>query len=66
MLSFSFKPRMTSKCFWKAATKLQRARDVPVGALLGVGQVNEELAARAFHAWAYLLEHGGPDVAHVR
>ena len=45
--------------------QLQGAQDVCLGALLGIGEVNEQLAARAFHAGANLLEHGGPDVAHV-
>src|SRR5664280_579935 len=46
--------------------QLQGAQDVSVSALLGVGKVDEEFAARAFHARADLFEDGGPDVAHVR
>ena len=45
--------------------QLQGAQDVRLGPLLRVGEVNEQLAARALHAGADLLQHGGPDVAHV-
>src|ERR1035438_4540894 len=40
--------------------------DVSLGALLGVGEVDEQFATRAFHAGTDLLEDGGPNVAHMR
>ena len=56
---------MTSKYFWNAATNSRARRMSSFVRFSGIGEVNEQLAARAFHRGADLLQHGGPDVAHV-
>src|ERR1035441_4387019 len=54
------------KVLLEGGDQLQGVVDVSLGALLGVGEVDEQLAARPFQAGTDLLEDGGPDVAHMR
>jgi hypothetical protein len=63
--SFSFRPRMTSKYWLKRPIKSRARANVLGGAFFGIGEVEEDDAARRIHGGADFAQDGLPNVAHV-
>jgi hypothetical protein len=65
LASFSLRPRMTSKCFWKRTMRSRAWRMSSSVAFFGIGEIEEHFATGPGELGAEFFEDGFPDLAHV-